>query len=239
MNFQKTPTPPHYGREPVQDLIYASPNIISEPKGCKITPNPHPVPSDGIILDKIDLSTDNQTASPKNLALIIGQGVSCAKLRLMAKTGVDAQLPQQFALQAYRYNYRGDRISYTSGHGCLIWIKIRSLGLLPQGVYVHGEICKARAGATQTADGLYGGFMSRHRKHRVAQLLRPGTVIQFVHRGALADGPVYHLYDPATREEYTPYIPADLDCNESDRSALLSNMIPLSSFAAQAATNRG
>lgn len=169
------------------------------------------------------------TENRQNLALIISQGVSCAKLRRMAQTGVDACFPQQFAINAYKYNDEG-RIAYTNGNGCLIWVKIRSLGILPQGIYVHGEIYKAKMGATQTCDGLYGGFSSRHRKHPAAQLIREGTEIQFVHHGAMAEGPVYSLHNQADDATYIPYIPEGLGTSEDDQQLLISTMVPLCRF---------
>lgn len=175
------------------------------------------------------------TNSRQNLALIISQGVSCAKLRRMAQTGIDACFPQQFAINAYKYNDEG-RVAYTNGNGCLIWVKIRSLGILPQGIYVHGEIFKAKMGATQTCDGLYGGFSSKHRKHPAAQLIREGTEIQFVHRGAMAEGPVYSLRNQADGTAYTPYIPEDLGTSEDDQQLLISTMVPLYRFTSSAST---
>lgn len=207
MNLAKKPTPPHYNHLVNSADGHANaPTILSpEHAGC-------------------------HSAKKRNLAVIIGQGVSCAKLRRMAETGIDACFPQQFALQAYRYNDDDERTAITNGNGCLIWVKIQSLGILPQGVYVHGDIVKAHVGSVQTDDYHFGGFPSQHRKHLIARILQPGTKIQFVHRGAFADGPVYQLYNPATKEQYDPYVPVALDHSEADRIQLLKNMIPLSNF---------
>lgn len=179
------------------------------------------------------LSSCPQQSQPDNshLALVIGQGISCAKLRRMAKTGVDACFPQQFALHIYKYDDEDERTAYTNGHGCLLWIKIRSLGEMPEGIYVRGEICRAYRNAAQSCDIAYGGIPAKHRGHPAVQLLRPGTEIQFIHHGALADGPVYQLSDHSTGETYLPYVPKKLDgYSKENHLRLLSSIVPLSNF---------
>lgn len=172
----------------------------------------------------------------QDIALIISQGISCGKLRNMAKTGIDACFPQQFVLRAYEYKANGERIDYTNGMGCLVWIKIRSLGLLSSGVYVHGEIHKAHVTGARTYDATFGGFAARHRNHPAVKMLRPGTIIQFVHRGAMAEGAIFELSDPKSQERYLPYIPEHLECSDEDRFSLLTSMVPLSAFTAKTAS---
>lgn len=203
MNPAKIPTPPHY-----DGITCTTDALIGPPRNTR-------------------------SGNHDKLTFIVSQGVSVGKLTRMAETGVDACFPQQFAIQIYKYNSAGERTAYTGGNGCLLWLKLKSLSVLSRGVYVRGEIYKVCGNNAQTDLGVFSHLPTRHRNLPGIDLLHPGTEIQFVHRGAMAEGPVYELFDPAADKRYITHVPEHLDCSSADRIQAFTSMVSLCSFASK------
>ena len=132
-----------------------------------------------------------------DLNCVVNGGSSIALLRRTAQSE-DPQ-PFVFNLKFFAIASDGRRTPLTNGFGVPTYLRIKSFHESKAGCQIVGTIIKFNP---QTSDSMRTGFITnRGYDNFPHEWLTPGNEITFIHRGAGAEGVVFHIVDPKTQRK--------------------------------------
>lgn len=135
--------------------------------------------------------------NPFPIGCIVSGGPSLAKLRNVIRSNQPEILT--FRLKFFTTTADGKIINMATGSGVSLHAEVKSLHESRSGCHLRAAITKFRSEDIMHC----GGIKNVYSDKIPVEWFQPGYEISFIHRGAAAEGTVFSIVDPDSKDKFT------------------------------------